>query len=169
MKTLAQPDPRKVRARWRHRKGNRLLLVGNVLWHASPKGEYRELGTFTDDAAAAWATRREYVRIPTSSSLHSNDRGRLPESSRVVRYEGIKEVNFARYVEQAEGVRPCHLLRFGAQGTLTETTPFVIPASWVRELYGDVAYLRLLARHRRRARRAGVLDQPYENQTTKPA
>lgn len=166
MKTIAQPDPRTVRARWVHRKGNRLLLAGHVLWVASTKGPYRVVGEFTDDDAGRWATRKEFRRIPTGRTNGSGDRETVCVDRRVTPHDFIGSINFQKYVEKTTDIDPCRVLEFAGNGTLVETVPFTVPVSWILELYGPVAYLRQLAKHRRAARKKGMVDIPYKNQKT---
>lgn len=147
------PTTHRARIKWfRPSDGARLVLVGSSVLIADRTSEYRHVFDGTMKRAWTYAKKHGFTKVVTNRETEGDrDRAQRPE------FDLIQLFRLARVYRCGDPI--CH--------PVIDSTPVTMPASSVREFYGEVAYLRLLAKHRRRHRKAGQIGFAYKNQTTK--
>lgn len=147
--------PITFRARWCHPNGCRMGLVGHFLYRAGVTGPWRRCGEYTAVAADRFARRRGFRHVACQNNGVAIETGRHPLPKNI-----NSAVNFKNLIRnESRRDRP---LVFGFGDVLLETTPGSLPASTIDDGTpgSRFRYLRQLALHRRRVRKAGWINPP---------
>lgn len=160
MKTIAYTGKSvnlRVRARWyRPSDGARMILVGRTLYRAPATGDYERAFRGGDDKIKSYVKRHKFRIVADNCDAFTRPEVFSLNSAGIPR--GVKKFENSNQVDGARVGPDRFLTSTNAGRILLECVGRSQPASALLESKGGrVAYLRLLASHRRRVRRSGWL------------